>query len=289
MPDTKPYRGRLAPSPTGLLHLGHARTFWTAYERTLQHRGTLVLRNEDLDVGRAKPEYSIAQLQDLAWFGIQWQEGPDQGGPHAPYNQSERMGLYENALLRLISEGLAYPCSCTRKDIASAISAPHQGSDELIYPGTCRNKRLEDCQLNGSQVSRNISWRFRVPEGREVSFVDGHLGPQCFKTGYDFGDFVIWRGVDNMPSYQLSCVVDDAAMGITEVVRGDDLLASTARQLLLYEALGLEPPSFYHTDLVLDDQGVRLAKRTDALSLRAMREKGISPEAIRQGWATVLR
>jgi glutamyl-tRNA synthetase len=290
MPDLNVYRGRLAPSPTGLLHLGHARTFWTAYERCLNHHGTLVLRNEDLDVGRVKQEYSTAQLEDLAWFGIAWTEGPDKGGPHSPYNQSQRIKLYEAALEKLKSDGHVYPCSCTRKDIASAISAPHQGIDEPIYPGTCRHKTLancfEDCQISGrgSQGSRSISWRFRVPMGREITFIDGKQGPQSFACGKDLGDFVVWRGVDNMPSYQLSCVVDDAAMEITEVVRGADLLASTARQILLYEALDLKSPSFYHTELVLDDSGVRLAKRTDALSLRSIRDKGIKPESIRLGW-----
>ena len=285
MPDAM-YRGRLAPSPTGLLHVGHAKTFWAAAERAKANNGKLILRNEDLDVGRAKPEYAAAQLEDLAWLGITWEEGPDKGGEYGPYNQSDRIQIYEDAFETLRSEGLIFPCSCTRKDIASALSAPHQGQEEPIYPGSCRNKTLDQCSSSGKDW-RSISWRFRVTEGREVSFVDQHKGPQSYMTGSDFGDFIIWRGVDRMPAYQLSCVVDDHLMGITEVVRGDDLLMSTARQILLYEALGYSPPSFFHTDLVFDDNGVRLAKRTDVLSLRSMREKGMSPEAIRQGWVTL--
>ena len=272
------YRGRLAPSPTGYLHLGHARTFWTAQERARAHGGVLVLRNEDLDAMRFKLEFVGAMMEDLKWFGFEWQEGPDCGGPFGPYLQSERRDVYVAALEKLRSGGFIYPCTCSRKDIAAAARAPHTADDnEPIYPGTCRQSRKSKI------VNRKFNWRFRVPDGETVSFVDGKFGPQCFVAGKDFGDFVVWRH-DDVPAYQLSVAVDDAAMQITEVVRGADLLKSTARQLLLYRALGVEPPKFFHCPLVTDEAGVRLAKRHDALSLRTMKAKGASPESLRLNW-----
>lgn len=272
------YRGRLAPSPTGYLHLGHARTFWTAQERAQAHRGTLVLRNEDLDATRCRPEFAAALIDDLRWFGFKWQEGPDCGGPFGPYHQSQRRDRYQAAFRKLESGALVYPCTCSRRDIQSAASAPNAGDDnEPIYPGTCRNNR------QSSIANRQCSWRFRVPDGESIAFTDGGFGRQRFVAGKDFGDFVVWRP-DDVPAYQLACVVDDAAMEITEVVRGADLLVSTARQLLLYRALGLQPPEFYHCPLLTDDAGVRLAKRHDALSLRALRQRGASPESLRHSW-----
>ncbi|MEW6305471.1 MAG: tRNA glutamyl-Q(34) synthetase GluQRS [Verrucomicrobiota bacterium] len=271
------YRGRIAPSPTGYLHLGHARTFWVAQERARAAGGTLVLRNEDLDPQRCKREFVEAMYQDLRWFGFVWQEGPDVGGPFAPYTQSERLAFYAAALEKLKAGGFVYPCTCSRKDIAGAASAPHQGDEEPVYPGTCRAKT--EAEVGG----RKYSWRFRVPDGETMSFADGHLGPQRFVAGRDFGDFVVWRH-DGVPAYQLAVVADDAAMRITEVVRGADLLVSTARQMLLNRALGLEPPAFYHCELMTDEQGVRLAKRHDALSLRALRAAGKAPEELRQSW-----
>jgi glutamyl-queuosine tRNA(Asp) synthetase len=273
-----PYRGRIAPSPTGYLHLGHARTFWMAQERARAAGGVLVLRNEDLDRARCKPEFASAILEDLRWFGFDWQEGPDVGGPFAPYNQSERYAHYRVALEKLELGGFIYPCTCSRKDLQAAAHAPHaEDNSEPIYPGTCRALRRSDL------ASRKFCWRFRVPDRETVSFVDGHLGAQQFTPGKDFGDFVVWR-TDDVPAYQLACVVDDAAMRITEVVRGADLLASTARQLLLYRALGLPIPGFYHCPLITDESGVRLAKRHDALSLRQLREKGETPATLRQKW-----
>jgi glutamyl-tRNA synthetase len=265
------------------LHLGHARTFWTAQERARAAGGTLVLRNEDMDAKRFKLEFVSAMLEDLRWFGFAWQEGPDNGGRYAPYDQSERFELYRAALNRLTTAGFIYPCTCSRKDIQAAVRAPHAADDdEPIYPGTCRPHA-------GSPKSeiRNpkCSWRFRITDGETISFVDGNFGPQKFVAGKDFGDFVVWRH-DDVPSYQLACVVDDAAMQITEVVRGADLLKSTARQLLLYRALGLEPPDFFHCPLMTDDSGVRLAKRHDALSLRTLREGGAKPEDLRASWKT---
>jgi glutamyl-tRNA synthetase len=272
------YRGRLAPSPTGFLHLGHARTFWAAQERARPHGGELILRNEDLDSTRFKMEFVDAMLEDLRWFGFAWSEGPDVGGPFAPYNQSERMNFYRAALEKLRAAGFIYPCTCSRKDIQAATRAPHANDDnEPIYPGTCRdNSKL---RIQNSK----FSWRFRVPDGETISFADKNLGEQRFVAGKDFGDFVVWRG-DDVPAYQLACVVDDAAMRITEVVRGADLLVSTARQILLYRALGWTVPDFFHCELMLDETGVRLAKRHDALSLRQLRAAGHSPEELRRGW-----
>ena len=272
------YRGRLAPSPTGYLHLGHARTFWLAQERARAQGGTLVLRNDDLDATRFKMEFVEAMVEDLHWFGFGWQEGPDCGGDFGPYAQSERRNVYTAALDQLRATGFVYPCTCSRKDILTAARAPHaEDDDEPIYPGTCRERQLSEIG------NRKFAWRFRVPDGAAVSFDDGGCGPQQFVAGKDFGDFVVWRQ-DDAPAYQFSCVVDDAAMRITEVVRGADLLKSTARQLLLYRALNLAPPSFYHCALMTDETGQRLAKRHDALSLRHLRERGATPEALRSGW-----
>lgn len=271
------YRGRLAPSPTGLLHLGHLRTFWTAFERARSAQGALVLRNEDLDRSRSRREFAQAAIEDLRWFGIDWEEGPDRGGSCGPYNQSERQPFYEEAFRRLRELGLVYPCHCSRQDIARSASAPHAGEDEPVYPGTCRTRSV----ATPGKEAKN--WRFRVPEGVLVEFDDGGFGPQRFAAGRDFGDFVVWRQ-DGIPSYQLAVVVDDALMGITEVVRGADLLRSTARQILLYGALGWAAPRFHHCPLMTDEHGNRLAKRHDSLSVRSLREGGATPESLRQNW-----
>ncbi len=284
--DASQYRGRLAPSPTGYLHLGHARTFWTAQERAWARNGVLVLRNEDLDPARSKPEFTAAMLEDLRWFGLAWQEGPDVGGPCGPYAQSERRGHYESALAKLRDGGFIYPCTCSRKDIQSAPRAPHAADDdEPIYPGTCRNNSaLRTTRLSSPKSPHSaFSWRFRVPDGEVISFIDGNLGKRTFVAGRDFGDFVVWRQ-DGVPAYQLAVVVDDAAMRITEVVRGADLLVSTARQLLLYRALGLTAPEFYHCALMTDESGVRLAKRHEGLSLRKLRAHGANPDDLRINW-----
>lgn len=279
---SRSYRGRLAPSPTGLLHLGHARTFLTAYARARDAHGVLVLRNEDLDQQRAKPEFVHAMIEDLEWLGIRWQEGEGLGGRYRPYTQSKRYDFYRSAWQRLRDGGFIYACKCSRKELARAASAPHENEeDEPIYPGTCRPLPVLR-GLPGADTPREITkpegvnWRFQVPHNEPVEFVDRHFGRQRFIAGRDFGDFLVWRK-DNVPSYQLACVVDDAAMHITEVVRGADLLMSTARQILLYRALGLEPPAFYHCPLVTDASGQRLAKRHDALSIRRLREEGRQP------------
>jgi glutamyl-tRNA synthetase len=266
------------------LHLGHARTFWVAQQRAQTHGGTLVLRNEDLDRHRSKPEFVTAMLEDLRWFGFQWQEGPDCGGPYAPYSQSERLESYRRALEKLRVVGFVYPCVCSRQDVLRAIQAPHVGEDEPIYPGTCRPGKDKNVQLD---KTTRVNWRFQVPDGEAISFIDVHSGLHEFVAARDFGDFVVWR-YDDLPSYQLAVVVDDAAMAITEVVRGEDLLKSTARQLLLYRALGLKPPKFYHCPVVTDESGVRLAKRHAPLSLRNLQAKGLSPQMIKEAWGRSL-
>lgn len=284
MPESPPYRGRLAPSPTGYLHLGHARTFWIAQARAKAARGTMVMRIEDLDGPRCRPEFVQAIHEDLRWFGFDWQEGPDVGGPNAPYFQSQRMDRYAVAFQKLREAGLVFPCACSRRDILGALSAPHAGDEEPLYPGTCRSRTFETIPPGpaASVGPSRLAWRFRVPDGERIGFEDGGCGSQAFTAGRDFGDFVVWRG-DGWPSYQLACVVDDAAMGITEVVRGLDLVMSTSRQLLLYRALGLLAPRFFHCPLMTDEHGVRLAKRHDSLSLRRLREMGRHPEDLLRG------
>jgi glutamyl/glutaminyl-tRNA synthetase len=294
LPNFRPYRGRIAPSPTGLLHLGHARTFWIAAQRAAENQGQLILRNEDLDPQRRRPEFVDAMIEDLRWLGIEWTEGPDVGGPFAPYTQSERRALYLAAWEKLRDLGMIYPCTCSRKDVMQAAGAPNAGDDEPIYPGTCRPQgrlaaavELRSTAPAEAAVPRcdapaGLNWRFRLRNGEEIRFDDLHLGPQRMVAGRDFGDFIVWRG-DEVPAYQFAVVVDDAAMRITEVVRGADLVKSTARQILLYRALGLKIPEFYHCDLVRDEKGVRLAKRHDALSIRRLRELGWTPERARVG------
>jgi glutamyl-tRNA synthetase len=281
--NSNSYRGRLAPSPTGLLHLGHARTFWIAAQRAAERGGTLLLRNEDLDPQRCRPEFADAMIEDLRWLGISWMEGPDRGGPVAPYVQSERRSWYLRAWEQLRDAEMIYPCTCSRKDVAAAAGAPNEGDDEPMYSGRCRpGAGAKAAGPAGFDQPAGANWRFRVPDGAEICFDDLHLGPQRMVAGRDFGDFIVWRR-DDVPAYQLAVVVDDAAMGITEVVRGADLLKSTARQILLFRALGLKIPDYYHCDLVRDSAGVRLAKRHDSLSIRKLRELGWTPEQVREG------
>ncbi len=267
------YRGRIAPSPTGLLHVGHACTFWTACRRARERGGVLVFRDEDLDPRRSRPEFARAMIEDLRWLGIQWQEGPDVGGAFGPYRQSERREHYLAAWRELRDRGAIYPCTCSRKDLIGAASAPHT-DDEPLYQNKCRPRLAE---ARSYAEPKGVNWRLLAPDGERVGFEDLRQGRREYQAGQDFGDFVVWRR-DDVPAYQLAVVVDDAAMQISEVVRGADLLKSTARQILLLRALGLAQPDYYHCDLVTDEQGVRLAKRYDALSLRALRESGKTPE-----------
>ena len=226
------YIGRLAPSPTGLLHLGHATTFRVAQERARNAEGSLLLRIEDLDRSRCKPEFEDSLVDDLKWAGLRWDGDP--------VRQTERMPIYLAAWRRLAAFGRIYPCGCSRKDVELALSAPHSDDDgEPIYPGTCRPTGF----LPRSEPEPGgINWRFAVNDGEVVEFLDGRAGTQRFVSGRDFGDFLIWRK-DGYPAYQLAVVVDDAEMGISEVIRGEDLLASTAQQLLIYRALGLPAPA----------------------------------------------
>lgn len=270
------YRGRLAPSPTGYLHLGHTRTFLIATERAKQAHGVLVLRNEDLDPDRCRAGFARAMIEDLHWLGIEWQEGPDSGGPFGPYLQSQRRDFYLAAWRTLRDAGFIYRCTCSRKDLVQPAAAPNDSDDEPIYSGKCRGRT--DAKTFQSPAS--VNWRFRVPDAEQITFVDQNFGPQTYVAGRDFGDFVIWRR-DSVPAYQLAVVADDHAMKIAEVVRGADLLKSTARQLLIYRALGWQPPSFYHCELVKDEAGIRLAKRHDSLSIRRLRESGCSAADVR--------
>jgi len=277
---TVSYTGRLAPSPTGLLHLGHARTFWIAFERARAANGTLWLRDEDLDPQRSRAEFSAAMKEDLRWLGIDWDY---------EIRQSDRLPLYHAALEQLIASGYAYPCTCSRKDLAQSTQAPHDDDDEPLYNNRCRPALEGTCHPERSEGPASVSqqqeqshpsnYRFRVSDGETIRFHDLHAGPQSFTAGVDFGDFLIWRK-DNLPSYQLACVVDDAATHITEVVRGRDLLKSTARQVLLQRALSLPTPLYFHCDLLRDELGIRLAKRHDALALRTLREQGLTPAQV---------
>lgn len=265
------YRGRIAPTPTGYLHLGHAATFWKAFERARDAGGTLLWRTEDLDPLRCEKEFADAAMEDLRWLGISWQEGPDVGGPFAPYEQSARRGLFLDAWRRLRDAGWIYPCSRSRKDVAAAAHAPHE--EEPIFPVEWRVPAEEGKSWNDPT---GINWRFRVPDGEVIAFEDKALGQVVKLCLKDFGDFLIWNR-DDVPAYELAVVVDDVAMQITEVVRGEDLLTSTARQLLIYRALQASPPEFFHCPLIRDAKGRRLAKRDAALSLRALRESGLQP------------
>lgn len=284
------YRGRLAPSPTGHLHLGHARTFWVAWQRARAAAGKLIFRNEDLDQQRCRPEFVQAMYEDLRWLGLNWDEGPDTATPgdeanFGPYEQSRRRSFYLEAWRKLRNGGFIYPCTCSRKDLERALSAPHEeheaDDNELRYPGICRGKISEASTWDSPA---GVSWRFKVPDGQAVAFNDLYFGARNYTAGRDFSDFLVWRR-DDIPAYQLAVVVDDAAMQITEVVRGADLLKSTARQLLLIRALGYATPQYFHCPLICDEKNVRLAKRHDALSLRTLRERGQDPAELRRKFA----
>jgi glutamyl-tRNA synthetase len=271
------YRGRYAPSPTGPLHLGNARTALVAWLHARAAGGAFVLRVEDLDGPRVRPGAEGRILDELRWLGLDWDEGPDVGGAAGPYRQSACAARYAAALERLRAAGLAYPCFCSRAEVAAAAGAPHGPADDgPRYPGTCRD--LPPAEVARRSAARRPAWRFRVPEG-PVPFDDLVHGSQAPDVQAATGDFVILRA-DGLAAYQLAVVVDDAAMGITDVVRGDDLLPSTARQLLLFRALGHAPPRFAHVPLVVGEDGERLAKRHGALSVGELRERGAEPAAV---------
>lgn len=266
---TGSYRGRIAPTPTGDMHVGHARTFMTAWQRAHDAGGSIVLRIEDLDPLRCRQEYSERAIEDLTWLGARWDEGP--------LFQSQRRPVYEDVWRRLRDRGAIYPSMVSRKELRDAAHAPHEEEEaEPIFPPELRPSADSGFDADSP---KGVVWRFRVPDGENISFVDGRCGRQEFTAGSDFGDFVVWRK-DDVPAYELAVVADDIDMGVTEVVRGEDLLRSTARQLLVYRALDADTPAWFHTTLVRDEHGKRLAKRHAPLSIRELRARGASPEEL---------
>ncbi len=279
---TAAVRGRYAPSPTGTLHLGNLRTALLAWLFARAAGGAFVLRVEDLDHPRVRPRAAAHMLDDLRWLGLDWDEGPDVGGLLGPYTQSMRLALYDGALAHLRQRGLVYPCYCTRAElhapVASIASAPQGGEDTPRYPGTCRDLTERERQRR-EREGRRPALRFRVPDD-EIAFEDVIAGPQREQIAASTGDFVVRRS-DGIVAYQLAVVVDDALMGITQVVRGADLLTSTARQLALFDALGhTRPRQFAHVPLALDTTGARLAKRDASAGLAEARARGSDHRAV---------
>lgn len=275
----KKIRGRLAPSPTGALHLGNARTFLLTWLLARKSGGEIILRMEDLDHPKVKPETKQEALDDLRWLGLDWDEGPDCGGEFMPYTQSERLGFYKEKLEILVGKGLVYPCVCTRKELENIRSAPHLEDYAPNYPGICRDrfKTYDDAKaaIDGDRLP---AWRFKVPD-REVFFTDGFHGEQRQNVFKSAGDFIIARD-EYGAGYQLAVVADDAEMGITQVVRGDDLLECTHWQILLYEAFGTDVPEFIHVPLVVGEDGKRLAKRHGDTRISLLRKSGAKPEKL---------
>ncbi|MGE5756634.1 MAG: tRNA glutamyl-Q(34) synthetase GluQRS [Planctomycetaceae bacterium] len=268
--QSRPIAGRLAPSPTGGLHLGHARTFLSAWLAARSGGGRVILRIEDLDAARTRPEAKAGALDDLRWLGLDWDEGP--------YVQSERMAKYETTLERLRLAELVYPCTCTRADIERAATAPHPEDEGPVYPGTCAGRTVADAR---SLAGRLFAWRFRAPPG-PIAWDDLYRGPVALDPARLGGDFVVGRPSVG-PSYQLAVVHDDAAMGVTQVIRGDDLVPSTPRQILLYRALGWPVPDFGHVPLAIGPDGRRLAKRAGSIKLATLRAAGVDPRRL-VGW-----
>src|SRR2546425_2748999 len=262
-------RVRFAPAPSGSLHVGNARTALFNWLFARHHGGVFILRIEDTDRTRVSDEY-IGRVRDvLRWLGLDWDEGPDVGGPYAPYTQSERLTLYDHYLQCLRDADLIYPCYCSRAEVARIASAPQQGEDGPRYPGTCRYLTQAQCRQHEANKHRP-SLRFRVNDERVIAFTDLLAGYREQQVQKVVGDFVVCRS-DGIFAYQFAVVVDDALMHINQVVRGADLLHSTARQILLYEALGFPIPTFAHVPLVLDEQGKRLSKRTESAGLEPLR------------------
>lgn len=275
MEHTGTVRGRFAPSPSGRIHLGNILCCLLAWLSVRQRGGRVILRVEDLDTARCPRRYADQMEADLRWLGLDWDEGPGAGGADGPYYQSRRTALYQAALERLTDLGLVYPCFCTRAELHAA-SAPHREDGQVVYAGTCR--RLTAAEAAERARLRSPALRLRVPE-EEIAFTDGHMGVYRENLARDCGDFLLRRS-DGMFAYQLAVVVDDAAMGITEVVRGADLLSSTPRQLLLYRLLGLPAPSFIHFPLLLAPDGRRLSKRDADAGLDSLRDRAAAAEVL---------
>ena len=267
--------GRFAPSPSGRIHLGNIFCSLLAWLSVRQKDGRVVLRIEDLDTARCPRRYADQMEDDLRWLGLDWDEGPGVGGENGPYYQSERTALYRQALEKLENMGLVYPCFCTRAELHAA-SAPHREDGQVIYAGTCRKLTAEEAAERA--LNRAPALRLRVPD-EDVSFVDGHMGLYRENLARDCGDFLLRRS-DGMFAYQLAVVVDDAAMGVTEVVRGADLLDSTPRQLLLYRLLDLPEPNFIHLPLLLTHDGRRLSKRNADAGLDDLQDQYTAPEIL---------
>lgn len=266
--------GRFAPSPSGRMHIGNLFCCLLAWLSARKDGGRVILRIEDLDEQRCADAYARQIRDDLLWLGLTWDEGPDIGGPHGPYEQSKRGTLYASALDALRQQGFAYPCFCTRAELHAA-SAPHRSDGTPVYPGTCRN--LTPSEIAERAKTRRPAWRLRVP-AEEIAVADRHMGRYAERLDRDCGDFLLRRS-DGLFAYQLAVVVDDDAMGVTQVVRGADLLASAPRQVLLYRLLGLSPPEFCHAPLLLARDGRRLSKRERDLNLDALRGR-YAPEEI---------
>jgi glutamyl-tRNA synthetase len=267
--------GRLAPSPTGAQHVGNARTYLLAWLSIRSRGGRVILRIEDIDSPRIKTWATAEAIEDLRWLGLNWDDGPDIGGPHAPYIQAERLDRFRTAMEHCQSAERAYPCTCSRSDIAAAASAPHLGQEGPIYPGTCAARSAADAE---HLADVPYAWRFRMPNHDRI-FHDLVAGEQRSRLADELGDFVIAKS-DGTPSYQLAVVVDDHEMGVTEVVRGDDLLPSTFRQLALYDFFGWQPPQFAHVPLVVGPDARRLAKRHGDTRLSEIRKRGLGPEKL---------
>jgi glutamyl-tRNA synthetase len=273
-------RGRYAPSPTGLIHLGNARTALAAWLSVRSRGGTFVWRLEDLDAPRVVPGMAALQMEDLTWLGLEWDEGPDIGGPCGPYEQSHRYALYEEALERLAAAGRLFPCRRSRKDLQAMASAPHGPEGGSPYPAAYRPQHLDPGWLESLRrmESPGAALRFLVHD-LPVVWHDRVFGEQVERVDQTVGDFVLKRR-DGLYAYQLAVVVDDLAMGIDEVVRGADLLDSTARQIQLLEALGGARPAYAHVPIVINPHREKLSKRDQALTLRSLREAGTHPEAV---------
>ncbi|MCL6444160.1 MAG: tRNA glutamyl-Q(34) synthetase GluQRS [Alicyclobacillus sp.] len=269
-------RGRFAPTPSGQLHLGNAATALLAWLQIRHLGGEFVLRIEDVDQPRCRPAWTTQLLQDLRWLGLDWDEGPDVGGPYGPYLQSERRHLYEGAIAKLMEAGRLYPCFCSRAALQAIASAPHGlASEGPVYPGTCRGLTPDD--RDRLRNTKQPSLRFALPD-KAVTIDDEVAGPQHFPPGAG-GDFIVQRA-DGIVAYQLAVAVDDATMRISHVLRGADLLDSTPRQLLLLEALGLPAPRYAHVPLLCWPDGSRLSKRDKSLTLGVLRNGGVRPEQV---------